>query len=229
MDLKDKIVVITGGSNGFGKALGEGFLFEGSNVVLVSNEAKILKSTAKELTADYVAADATSYDDLKDVSEYVFQKYGKIDFWINNAGIQIAPSVCEEVNIKRLRDLFDINFFGYFYGCQIALRIMKKQGIGTIININSTAGLEGKPGISAYSSSKFAIRGFTESIRKENQNTAIKIFGVFPGEMQTEIYKEKYPEDFKNYMKVEYVVEKVIRNLKSADPEADLIIKRHGK
>jgi len=67
---------------------------------------------------------------------------------------------------------------------------MKKQGEGLIININSTAGFEGKPGISAYSSSKFAIQGLTESLRKELKDPNIKIYGVFPGGMKTDIYKE---------------------------------------
>ncbi len=130
---------------------------------------------------------------------------------------------------KNLKNLFEINFFGYFYGCQIALLKMKEQGNGVIININSTAGLDGKSGISAHCSSKFAIKGLTESIRKENQDTDIKILGVFPGGMQTEIYKEKYPADFEDYMKVDYAVEKVMANLKSENPEIDFIIKRPSK
>ncbi len=106
---------------------------------------------------------------------------------------------------------------------------MKKQNSGVVININSTAGLDGKPEISAYSSSKFAIKGLTESIRKEIKDLDIKILGVFPGGMQTDIYKEKYPDDIKDYMEVDTVVEKVIANLKSESPEIDFIIKRPSK
>lgn len=229
MNLKDKVVVITGGSQGFGKALAKAFFDEGSKVVITSHDKNKLEATAKELSCDYFPADITQYDEVKKISDYVLEKYQKIDFWINNAGIQIAPSKFEEVDIQKLRNLFEINFFGYFYGCQIALREMKKQDSGVIININSTAGLDGKSGISAYSASKFAIKGLTESIRKENQETDIKILGVFPGGMQTEIYKEKYPADFDNYMKTEYAVEKVMANLKSENPEIDLVIKRPTK
>ena len=229
MNLKDKIVVITGGSQGFGKALAKAFFDEGSKVIISSHDKEKLESTAKELTCDYFLADITRYDEVKKITDYVLEKYQKIDFWINNAGIQIAPSKFEEVDLQKLRNLFEINFFGYFYGCQIALREMKKQSSGVIINVNSTAGLEGKSGISAYSASKFAIKGLTESIRKENQDTGIKIFGIFPGGMQTEIYKEKYPSDFDDYMKTEYAVEKVMANLKSENPEMDLVIKRPTK
>lgn len=229
MNLQDKIVVITGGSQGFGKELAKSFISNGSKVIISSHEKESLELTAKELSADSFIADVTSIEDIKRLAEYVIQKYGKIDVWINNAGIQIAPSLVEEVNIEKLHYLFDVNFFGYFYGCQIALTQMKKQNSGVIININSTAGLDGKPEISAYSSSKFAIKGLTESIRKEIKDFNIQVYGIFPGGMQTDIYKEKYPEDIKEYMEVNIVVEKVMNNLKSDNPEIDFIIKRPTK
>lgn len=229
MELKDKIIVITGGSQGFGKSLAKSFKNESANIIISSNEKENLELTAKELSTDSFTADVTSIEDIKKLSEYVIQKYGKIDIWVNNAGIQIAPSLAEEVNIEKLHHLFDVNFFGYFYGCQIALAQMKKQNSGVIMNINSTAGLDGKPMISAYSSSKFAIKGLTESIRKEVEDLNIQVYGIFPGGMQTDIYKEKYPEDIKEYMEVNTVVEKVITNLKSDNPEIDFIIKRPSK
>ncbi|MEI8068003.1 MAG: SDR family oxidoreductase [Candidatus Shapirobacteria bacterium] len=226
MNLKDKVIVITGGSQGFGKALAKSFKKEEANIIISSHDKESLEITARELLVDGFVADVTSPEAIKKLGEYVFSKYKKIDIWINNAGVQIAPSLVEDIDIKKLHYLFDVNFFGYFYGCQTALSYMKKQNNGVIININSTAGLDGKPGISAYSSSKFAIKGLTESIRKELGDSDLKIYGVFPGGMQTEIYKEKYPADLEDYMKVEFVVEKVLNNLKSENPELDLVIKR---
>ena len=226
MNLKDKIIVITGSSQGFGQALAKLFISEGAKVIISSHDKNNLKSAAKDLLADYFLTDVTSPKDMKKLGEYVFKKYGVIDFWVNNAGMQIVPSLVENIDIKKLRYLFEVNFFGYFYGCQTALAYMKKQGKGVIININSTAGLEGKPEIAAYSSSKFAIKGLTESIRREIQNSNIQILGVFPGGMKTDIYKEKYPSDLDQYMEVESVAKKVIDNLKSNNPEIDLIIKR---
>lgn len=229
MILKDKIIVITGGSQGFGKTLASAFKKEGAVIIISSHKKENLELMAKELSTDSFVADVTSIEDIKKLSEYVIQKYGKIDIWINNAGIQIAPSLVEEVDIEKLHYLFNVNFFGYFYGCQIALTQMKKQNSGVIININSTAGLDGKPGISAYSSSKFAVKGLTESIRKEVKDFNIQVYGIFPGGMQTDIYKEKYPEDIKEYMEVDAVVEKVINNLKSDNSKIDFIIKRPAK
>ena len=229
MTLQDKVIVITGASQGFGKALAKAFKQENAQVVISSHDKENLERTAQELSVEHFLADVTSFDNVKKLGEYVVEKYGKIDFWINNAGIQIAPSFVEDIDIKKLHNLFEINFFGYFYGCQIALSQMKKQKSGVIININSTAGLDGKPEISAYTSSKFAIKGLTESIRREVKDLDIKILGVFPGGMQTDIYKEKYPDDLKDYMEVDTVVEKVISNLKSENPEIDFIIKRPTK
>ncbi len=229
MTLQDKVIVITGASQGFGKALAKALKQENAQVVISSHDKENLEKTAQELSVEHFLADVTSFDNLKKLGEYVVNKYEKIDFWINNAGIQIAPSFVENIDVKKLHNLFEINFFGYFYGCQIALSQMKKQKSGVIININSTAGLDGKPEISAYSASKFAIKGLTESIRKEVKDLDIKILGVFPGGMQTDIYKEKYPDDLKDYMEVDTVVEKVISNLKSENPEIDFIIKRPSK
>lgn len=229
MELKNKVIIITGGSQGFGKSLASVLVREGCQVVISSSGKEDLEKTAKELSVDSFLSDVTKYGDLVNLGKYVFEKYGRINIWINNAGIQIAPSLIEDVDINKLKNLFDVNFFGYFYGCQVALKYMKKQGQGLIINVNSTAGLEGKPMISAYSSSKFAIKGLTESARKEIADTDVKVYAVYPGGMQTDIYKEKYPEDIKDYMQVETVVEKVIENLKSDNSEQDLVIKRPSK
>src|SRR3989338_3760073 len=226
MHLDNKIVVITGGSQGFGKALARFFIEEGSKVVISSNDKEGLKTTANELFADCFFADVTSKEDVTKLGEYVFRKYGVIDIWINNAGIQVAPGPMEKIDSHELHRLFSINFFGYFYGCQVALSYMKQQGHGLIINVNSTSGLEGKAEISAYSSSKFAIRGLTESIRKEIKDSNIKMYGVFPGGMQTEIYKDKHPADLNEYMEVEPVAKKVVENVKAARPKIDLIIRR---
>lgn len=229
MNLKDKIIVITGGSKGFGESLAKAFIAEKATVILASDDINELKKTGEKIKADYFVTDVTKPENMDKLSEYAAGRYGQIDIWINNAGIQIAPSPMEDVEIGKLRRLFDINFFGYFYGCQTAVKLMKKQGFGTIININSTAGLDGKPGISAYVSSKFAIKGLTESIRKELSDTNIDVYGVFPGGMQTEIYKEKYPEDISEYMLVDDVATKVIANLKSETTEEDFVIKRPSK
>lgn len=226
VQLKDKIIVVTGASKGFGKALATAFQTVGARVVITSTNEAELHSAAEELSVDCFVADASSSEATQSLADYVIGKYGQIDIWVNNAGIQIAPSNLEVVDLGRLHDLFNLNFFGYFYGCAAALKDMKQRNSGMIININSTAGLSGKPGLSAYVSSKFAIKGMTESIRTELNDTDIQVMQIFPGGMQTDIYKEKVPADIDDYMSVDYAIDKVMSNLKLETPEQDLIIKR---
>ncbi len=226
MIFTDKIVVITGGSKGFGKGLAQAFLKDGAKVIITSTNEPELLATAKEIGADSFVADASSLAATSALADDVINKYGRIDVWLNNAGVQIAPSNTEDVELNKLHKLFDVNFFGYFYGCMAALKVMKKQGEGLIININSTAGLSGKPGLSAYVSSKFAIKGMTESIREENKDSNIKLYQIFPGGMQTDIYHEQVPADISEYMSIDYAIDKVMANLKSDAPEQDLVIKR---
>jgi NAD(P)-dependent dehydrogenase (short-subunit alcohol dehydrogenase family) len=226
MNFTDKIVIITGGSKGFGKELAKTFVGKGAKVIIASNDEASLNEVAREIRVDSRICDVTLYEEVQALTDYAVKKYGRVDVWINNAGIQVAPSNVEDVDVKKLHTLFDVNFFGYFYGCKAILPIMRKQNDGLIININSTAGLDGKPGLSAYVASKFAIKGLTQSLREELKGTDIQVYGIHPGGMQTEIYKEKYPADFDKYMSVDYAVQKVMDNLVAAEPELDLTIPR---
>lgn len=226
MDFADKVIVITGGSKGFGRGLAKAFADKQSKVVIASNDKSALAETASTLNIESFACDVTSFNEIQALAGHVVKQFGRIDMWINNAGIQIAPSNVEDVDVQKLHKLFDINFFGYFYGCKAVLPILRRQHGGTIVNINSTAGLDGKPGLSAYVSSKFAVKGLTESLRQELKGTDIQIYGIYPGGMQTEIYKEKYPADFTEYMSVDHAIQKVMDNFADSHPQHDLIIRR---
>lgn len=180
MDFADKIVVVTGASQGFGLAFAHALSAKGAQVVISSENEVRLKQAALDTELDSFCADVTSYEDLQKLAEYTTNKYGRVDMWVNNAGIQIAPSLIEDVSVKKLHHLFEVNFFGYFYGCQAVLPLFKRQGSGVIVNVNSTAGLAGKPGISAYVASKFAIKGLTQSLREELKGTKITVYGIHP-------------------------------------------------
>lgn len=226
MDFTDKVIVITGSSKGFGKGLAKAFSEKGAKVVISSDDKDILIKTARELNIDSFPCDVTSFDEVQALVDHAVKQFGHIDMFVNNAGIQIAPSNVEDVDLQKLHKLFDVNFFGYFYGCKAALPTMRKQNAGVIVNVNSTAGLDGKPGLSAYVSSKFAIKGLTQSLREELKGTNIQVYGIHPGGMQTEIYKDKYPADFNEYMSTDYAIEKMMDNFDASQPEHDLIIRR---
>ena len=122
--------------------------------------------------------------------------------------------------------MFDVNVIGLINGSRVALRYMKKRGAGVIVNIISAAALSGRQGISTYSASKWAVNGFTKSIREENHSSGVFIFSVFPGGMKTELFNKGKPDNFNDFMDPNDIAEKVINNLKSDNPELELVIKR---
>jgi NAD(P)-dependent dehydrogenase (short-subunit alcohol dehydrogenase family) len=226
MNFTDKVVVVTGGSKGLGESLAKAFKDSGAKVIVASIDEATLSETARKLNIDSFPCDVTSFEGVSALVSHAIDKFGRIDMWVNNAGIQTAPSNVEDVDLQKLHKLFDVNFFGYFYGCKAILPIMRKQNNGIIVNINSTAGLDGKPGLSAYVSSKFAVRGLTLTLREELKDTDIQIYGIHPGGMQTEIYKERYPADFDEYMSIDYAIQKMMDNFVASQPELDLVIRR---
>lgn len=224
MNLKDKIVVITGGSKGFGKTLAEFFIKNGSQVIISSNNEKEINEVANQIGAIGFCADVTKEEELTNLLDVVIKKFGRIDIWVNNAGIWLPHDFVENFDMSKVRDMFEVNVMGTINGIRVALREMKKNNKGIIINIISDSALAGTPSSSTYSSSKWAVRGLTESIRKENED--IPILSVYPGAMKTDIFGDKKPEQYEKFMETEYVANLVINNLKLDKPEEDLIIKR---
>jgi uncharacterized protein len=226
MELKDKVVVITGGSRGFGRALAEAFIKEGAKISICALDADELQKTAKEISVLAMVADVRKEEDMQKLADETLKKYGKLDIWVNNAGVFRGRSLAEDFDMNEVRDMYEVNVMGLMSGSRIALREMKKRNSGTIVNIISSAALLGRPEISMYASSKWAANGFTESIREENKDTDISILSVFPGGMKTELFNEYKSSDYDQYKEPEEVAQKVIENLKAKNPEPHLIITR---
>lgn len=224
MNLKNKIVVITGGSKGFGKALAKTFLAEGSKVVISSNNEKEIEDTSKEIGALGIFADVTKEEDLMHLADQTIKKFGVIDIWINNAGIFISRDIVENLDMSKARVMFDVNVFGVINGSRVSLRYMKEKGGGTILNVISDSALVSRPMSSIYCASKWAVNGFTKSIREGNEN--ISVLAIYPGAMKTDIFGENKPDEYDDFMEPEYVAEKVINNLKLKKPEEELVIQR---
>jgi short-subunit dehydrogenase len=122
--------------------------------------------------------------------------------------------------------MMEVNYFGTAYGTKAALKYMKRQKSGIIVNILSTSALQGRPRSSAYAASKYAARGFTDAIRNEVKEDGIIVIGVYPGGMKTNFFDEQIPEDYDRYMDTREVGEKIIENLKRDKPEEEQIIRR---
>ncbi|MFA5095478.1 MAG: SDR family oxidoreductase [Candidatus Paceibacterota bacterium] len=224
MELKDKVVVITGGSKGLGKALALCFLKNSSNVVVCSRDENEFKNLEKGILG--IKADVTKENELQNIVNFTEKKFGKLDIWINNAGIWLPHLPIEQTDWKRAHDLIEVNLFGTVYGSKVALVQMRKQGFGLIVNILSTSALEGKINETAYCASKFAAMGFTKSLKKEVDGKNIKVISIYPGGMQTNLFDERKPENYNEFMDPNFVADKIIENLKKETPEEELIIRR---
>ena len=224
--MENKVVVITGASRGLGKAIAQVLASKKAKVVVSGRDKKDLQQVAKEIGATAIVADVTKEKDVLKLAYDVVAKFGQIDIWVNNAGIWLPRAPIEEVDMKRAHDMFEVNLFGTVYGARAALAQMRKQGHGTILNIVSTSALTGRPLSSMYSASKYAARGFTDSLREEIKGEGITVIGAYPGGIKTHLFDEKIPDDYSDYMTPESVAQKIVENLEKTIPETEIIIRR---
>jgi short-subunit dehydrogenase len=179
---KDKVVVVTGGTEGIGKALVEELLQAGAKVATCGrNHDKLyrLQSNFPSSPLHTMVADVSSENDCRRFIETTIKFYGGVDILINNAGISMR-ALLKEASIDVLRKVMEINFFGSVYCTKHALNsIIERKG--TIVGVSSIAGYRGLPGRSAYSASKHALQGWLEAIRTELMNDHVHVMWVCPG------------------------------------------------
>ena len=188
--MPNKVVVITGASSGIGKALAEKYAAEGWNLVLAARREELLseiQGKLKNVEVLTVKTDVTVEDDCKNLMERAIEKFGKIDVLINNAGISMR-ALFNDVDLDVLRRLMDVNFWGTVYCTKYALPHLLKTK-GSVVGIISVGGHIGLPGRTGYSASKFAVRGFLQTIRVENLKTGLHVLIVAPGFTSSEIRK----------------------------------------
>jgi dehydrogenase/reductase SDR family member 7B len=196
--MKDKVVIITGGSSGIGKALAEIFGIKGSKILITGRNVDELNKTVAELKSKGITiaafqADVSKEDDNKRMSEEAINRYGTIDILINNAGISMR-ALFEEVDLEVVKKVMDINFYGVLYATKYCLQEIKKNK-GSIIGISSIAGYRGLPGRTGYSASKFALNGFLEVLRTEHLKTGLHVLTACPGFTESNIRKRSLTKD----------------------------------
>ena len=181
---KDKVIIITGASSGIGLATARLFAGMGAKLSLAARSIDILESLASELTDDRsrilcIKTDVSVEEDCRRLIEGTVRRFGKIDILINNAGISMrAPFL--DVNLEVIKKLMNVNFWGTVYCTKYALpEILKTKG--SIAGVISTAGYVAIPGRTGYVTSKYAIRGFLETLRIEHLNDGINILVFAPG------------------------------------------------
>lgn len=185
MDIKGKRILITGASLGIGKQTAKELIKEGAIVVITGRNKERLEKTAKEIGAIPLVFDISDFDIIEDkVKECLDLLENKIDVLINNAGIGVFPKL-GNFSISDFQKIYNTNVFGLAMLTQEISKIFKEQKYGNIINIGSTAGLKGFVGGSIYASSKFAVRGMTQSWQAELRPFNVRVSLINPSEVTT--------------------------------------------
>ena len=178
----NKVVAVTGGTDGIGKALVDALLGEGARVATCARSHDKLYGLQSEYPSyplHTVVADVSSENDCRHFIESTIKVFGGIDILINNAGISMR-ALLKDTSIEVIRKVMDINFFGTVYCTKYALNsIIERKG--TIVGVSSVAGYRGLPGRSGYSASKFALQGWLEAIRTELVSDGVHVMWVCPG------------------------------------------------
>ena len=192
-----KVAVITGAGSGIGRALAVSLAQQGCNLALADINTESLKQTQVILDSDLFdgsvqvtlhTVDVSQWSDVQALAESVKEQHGRVNLLINNAGVGLG-SLFKDASLDDMRWVMDINYWGVVYGCKAFLPLIKKTGGSTIVNVSSVFGLVTVPMSTAYCSSKFAVRGFSDALRHEvgYMGSDIKVACAFPSGIKTAI------------------------------------------
>ncbi|MDG1403417.1 3-ketoacyl-ACP reductase [Polaribacter sp.] len=183
-DLKSRKAIITGGGRGLGKATAIAFAKEGIDIAITGRNEAVLKETVSELEmfgiqAIYAVFDVSNYEEVKRGIKSILDSLGSVDILVNNAGIA-AFGTFNEMEVSEWSQIIQTNLMGMYYVTKETLPYLITQNKGDIINVSSTAGLNGNANTSAYSASKFAVIGMSESLMKEVRKNNIRVCTLTP-------------------------------------------------
>lgn len=185
MDLKGKVVIITGASSGIGEACAYEFARRGATVVLAARAYVKLCEIAQKIHDDYqvralaIQTDVSIEEDCRQLILQTIGTFGQIDVLVNNAGISMR-ALFKDLDLEVLKKVMDINFWGTVYCTKYAINELINRG-GSVVGVSSIAGFKGLPGRTGYSASKFAMTGFLESLRIENLKNNLHVMLACPG------------------------------------------------
>ncbi len=219
-DLKNKNALITGAGKGIGKAIALALAKEGVNVILIARTQDEIDSVAAKVRslrvkALAIAADVADINSVNAAVEKALAEFGTIDILINNAGIAAFGKFLE-LEPKDWERIIQVNLMGTYYVTRAVLPNMIERQTGDIINISSTAGLSGNALTSAYSASKFAVLGLTDSLMQEVRKHNIRVTALTPSTVATDMAKELKLTDGnpETVMQAEDMAELIIAQLK---------------
>ena len=201
IDLNNRCAVVTGGAQGFGRAITERFVASGAKVAIWDHDIAFAEKTAKQI-GDAVIAVGVDVSDLAAVEaarDATLEAFGKIDILVNNAGIAGINKTVWETDLEEWRKVLRINLDGPFICCKSIVPSMVKQGYGRIVNIASIAGKEGNPNAAHYSASKAGLIALTKSLGKELAGHEINVNAITPAAAKTAIF-DQMTEQHINFM-----------------------------
>jgi short-subunit dehydrogenase len=220
--MSEKIVIITGASSGIGEALAREYASRGFKLSLGARRIDKLEALKEEFPGSEILCiktDVSNEDDCRNLIEKTIERFGGIDVLINNAGVSMR-ALFENTDLEVIHRIMDINFYGTVYCTKFALPWLLKSK-GSLVGVISIAGHVGLPGRSAYSASKFAIRGFLDTIRIENIHRGLHVLVAAPGFTATEVRKvalsadgsaqEESPRDESKMMSAETCAHLIIK------------------
>ena len=196
LSMNGKVVIITGASSGIGRALAVEYAKRGASLSLAARRIDQLKLLQAELPKTPILAiqtDVTNESDCKELIDLTIRKFGRLDILINNAGLSMR-ALFDDIDLSSFKQVMDVNFYGTVFCTKYALPFLIESK-GSLVGIISVAGHVGLPARSAYSASKFAVRGFLDTIRLENLYTGLHVLVAAPGFTTSEIRKSALTAD----------------------------------
>ena len=201
-DLNKRVAVVTGGAQGFGLAVSERFIEAGAKVIIWDIDEEAIKKAIDKVNSEnltYQIVDVSDFENINNSLIEIENKHGKIDIFINNAGIAGMNTTVAEYPLDEWKKVINLNLNSVFYCCKAVVPFMEKNNYGRIVNIASIAGKEGNPNASAYSTSKAGVIGLTKSLGKELAQKNIAVNCVTPAAAKTRIF-DQMTEEHINYM-----------------------------
>ncbi len=191
MDFIGKVVVVTGAGSGIGRETARAFARRGARLAIADIDEKGLEAVRAELEATggevlAVRVDVAREEQVKGLCDAVYQRYGRADVLVNNAGVGVG-GLMEDLSLEDWRLVMGVNFWGVVFGCHFFYPRMIEQGGGHIVNVSSGVALGFVPGLIAYNSSKYAVLGLSESLRAEGRRHRVGVSAICPGIVRTGI------------------------------------------
>lgn len=225
--LMDRIAVITGASTGIGKSIALAYATEGAKVVLAARNSEKLQAVAGEIrstggTSLVVPTDVTMEEDAIHLFQQTLGAFGRVDILVNSAGIT-SRTPTDELSLKEWKTVLDVNLNGAFLCSREALKIMKCQRSGRIINIGSISAKVPRPHTAPYTTSKFALEGLTRSLALDARDYGIAVSILHPGNTATPLWHGREEQAYKEGIMSPEILGRLAVMMAALPPEVNLL------